>query len=70
MFEGFYYDGLLKEFLDLDAILATPNSEAASQAVGGTDLTFPALHDALEHAHAQTELRPVQDHVGATGTFL
>ena len=50
--------------------LALPKLEAAVQAVGESDLTYPALYDALKRPCPQAELRPVQGRISATETFL
>ena len=50
--------------------LALFKLEAAVQAVGESDPTHPALHDALKRARAQAELRSVQDRISATETFF
>ena len=64
-----------QEPLDPDAMLAHAKArvaklEAAMQVVGESDPTYLALHDALRRARAQAELRPVQERISATETFL
>lgn len=61
--------------MDPDAAMAHARGrvvklEAAILAVGESDPTYPGLFDALKRARSQAELRPVQDRIAATETFL